>query len=447
MATTAGAGSSALILTQSKWLRLLTVLLFYFTQGFPIGLFFYAIPAWMAANGAGASDIAWVVGAGGLPWSLKLINGFLIDRYTFLPMGRRRSWIIGAQTVLVGVFVAGAIMSPAANDLMLLAGFAFVANFAVTFQDVGIDSLMIDMMPEEERARASGFMYGAQVIGISAATALGGAMFQNFGFGAGLVAAAAVPAFVLLYGILIREREGERRLPWSAGKAHPNSQLNQIEAWWPLLKRAFRALFSPYSLLLIPILLGRSIPYGSLDTFNPVLFTQTVGWELDEWTSFYATLTFVGGIFALLLGGWIVEKLGVERAILGASIFGVALMLVMGSTQSMWGNGWYSAGFVVLNDAAFLFYSIAMIPLCMRLCSPAVAATQFTIFMAIGNFGRPIGATVASFTAGEGNPHWMYWIGAMTWCVVALTVIFVRFPKANVAKSTPDGEGIAARVN
>ena len=74
-------------------------------------------------------------------------------------------------------------MSPAANDLMLLAGFAFVANFAVTFQDVGIDSLMIDMMPEEERARASGFMFGAQVIGISAATALGGALFKILALG------------------------------------------------------------------------------------------------------------------------------------------------------------------------------------------------------------------------------------------------------------------------
>ncbi len=31
-----------MILTQSKPLRLLTLFLFYFTQGFPVGLFFYA---------------------------------------------------------------------------------------------------------------------------------------------------------------------------------------------------------------------------------------------------------------------------------------------------------------------------------------------------------------------------------------------------------------------
>ena len=49
-----------------------------FPQGFPVGLFFYAVPSWMAANGVGTAAVAAVVGAAALPWSLKLINGFLI---------------------------------------------------------------------------------------------------------------------------------------------------------------------------------------------------------------------------------------------------------------------------------------------------------------------------------------------------------------------------------
>ena len=109
------AGQSALVLTQSKPLRLLTLLLLYFTQGFPIGLFFYVVPAWMGANSASTGAIASVVATASLPWSLKLVNGFLIDRYTFLPMGRRRAWIIGAQLVIVAVLVAGALLSPDAR--------------------------------------------------------------------------------------------------------------------------------------------------------------------------------------------------------------------------------------------------------------------------------------------------------------------------------------------
>src|SRR5688500_8388681 len=77
--------------------RLYPVCIFHVAQGVPIGLFWFAIPAWMAANGATAVDIAYVLGLTALPWSLKLVNGFIMDRYTFLAMGRRRVWIIGAQ--------------------------------------------------------------------------------------------------------------------------------------------------------------------------------------------------------------------------------------------------------------------------------------------------------------------------------------------------------------
>ena len=57
----------------------------------------------MAAGGATTGEIATIVSATALPWTLKLANGFIIDRYTFLPMGRRRVWIVGAQTLLVVV--------------------------------------------------------------------------------------------------------------------------------------------------------------------------------------------------------------------------------------------------------------------------------------------------------------------------------------------------------
>jgi len=70
----------------------------YVAQGVPLGLFWFAIPSWMAANGASAADVGYVLGLTTLPWTLKLVNGFIMDRYTFLAMGRRRIWIIGAQT-------------------------------------------------------------------------------------------------------------------------------------------------------------------------------------------------------------------------------------------------------------------------------------------------------------------------------------------------------------
>jgi len=428
------------------------VLLFYFSQGFPIGIFFYAVPAWMAANGANTVQVAAVVGSATLPWSLKLINGFLIDRYTFLAMGRRRAWILGAQATLVLAFLAAAFVSPLPTDIAMLSAVAFAANAAVTFQDVGIDSLVVDIMVEEERSRASGFMYGAQVIGIAGATALGGLMFANFGFKGGMIAAAAVPAIVLLYGVAIREREGERRLPWSQGEAHPDSRAIQVEAWWPLLKNAFRALFAPLSLLLVPVLLARSLPHGGFEAFHPVLFTQTVGWELEEWTNYYSQVTLAAGIFGLFVGGWLVGKLGAQRAMLMGASVGTVLLFGMALNQDRWTDPWFAAVFVAAIDLCALFYFIAAIPMCMRMCTPAVAATQFTIYMAISNFGRPIGASLAAVTAGDGIPQWLYLCAAFAWGGTVLILLFVRFPTQNqqehvTAEVLPQGEGISPRVN
>ena len=94
------------ILASNRRLRLFTLFILYVAQGLPIGLMWIAIPAWMAANGADAADVGFVLGLTALPWTLKLVNGFIMDRYTFLPMGRRRVWLIGAQLAMVTLLVA-----------------------------------------------------------------------------------------------------------------------------------------------------------------------------------------------------------------------------------------------------------------------------------------------------------------------------------------------------
>ena len=57
----------------------------YVAQGLPEGLLFFAIPAWLAINGKSPAEIGSFVGIVLLPWSLKLFNAPIMDRFTFLP--------------------------------------------------------------------------------------------------------------------------------------------------------------------------------------------------------------------------------------------------------------------------------------------------------------------------------------------------------------------------
>lgn len=448
----APAKGSALVLTRSPKLRLLTLLLFYFTQGIPLGLFALAIPGWMAVQGRSTGEIAAVVGTAMLPWSLKLINGFVIDRYTFLAMGRRRPWIIGAQSLIGLGLLVGAVTSPSASDVVLLSTIGFCVNLAVTFQDVGIDSLAIDVMEEDERARAAGIMFGAQVLGTSGSAAVSGFLLSDVGTSVAFAVAALVPLTVAIYGVAIREREGERRLPWSAGAAHAHNRHRNVDAWVPLVKGAFWAIVKPLSLLLLPILLIRAIPSGAYESFHPVLVVQYAGWGGSDYTDIMSSVGLFTGIFGLLLGGLLVDLAGARRSMTAGFAVLALLLAGMGLLHDRWDESWLLISFFVAFEIAGIIVTIATIPICMRMCSPQVAATQFTIYMALANLGRPIGAWISALTAGEGLPAPMYFVLAGLALVSALIALLVQFPDRSiatgeVADELPQGTGLAPPVD
>jgi PAT family beta-lactamase induction signal transducer AmpG len=399
-------------LVESPLLRMMTVFLFYVAQGFPMGLFYVAIPAYMAGSGATPAEIASVVGMFALPWSLKLVNGFIIDRYTFLAMGRRRAWIIGAQGLMILGYFAGMALAPGGREVAVLAPLAFLISMATTFQDVSIDSLVIDVMTEPEQAKAGGIMFGAQTIGYSASAAASGYLIHAFGIAVALGAAAVVLALVLAYGISIRERPGERRFPWSEGGAHPRNVDLRIDAWLPLVRASMKAIVHPASLLFVPLLFIRSIPFGGTETYYPVLTTGITGWSPVEYTNVSSAASLGAAIFGLTVGGWMVSRIGGKLAIAIALALGAVLMLTVGLGTAHWSSGAFMSGAIWGAEFMGIVYAIAMIPLSMRLCSPAVAATQFTIYMAIGNFGRPVGAWLAGATTGGAAPQTFFFIVA-----------------------------------
>ncbi|WP_336985837.1 MFS transporter [Altererythrobacter aquiaggeris] len=417
-----------LVLEKSSKLRLLTVFLFYFTQGLPIGLFFYAIPAWLAANGASTTAVAGVVGASILPWTLKFFVGFVMDRYTYLPMGRRRIWIIGAQATIVAMLLFAAVLSPGPSEIWLLSILGFLANSGTAFQDVSIDGLAVDIMPEDERAKASGIMFGGQVLGISATTFAAGQLIAAYGTVAGYLAAAAAVTCVLIYGIAMREREGEGRFPWSKGKAHPHNVALQVEAWKPLLAGSFKAMVAPLSLAAMVIFLFRSLPAGVGEAYHPGLATGIGGWSQTEYTNTISTAQLFVGVFALVVGGWAVAKIGAQRAALIMCVLVGLLALGFGLSREYWDNAALLTAYFWQLEFFVTMLAVAFIPIAMRLCDPRVAATQFTLYMAASNVGRPVGNSIAAATDAAGSPELMYFAVAVVFAVFALIMMFVRFP-------------------
>lgn len=418
-----------LVLEHSRRLRLFTLFILYVGQGMPIGLFWFAVPAWMAVNGASAADVGTVASFTALPWSLKLVNGFFMDRYTFLPMGRRRAWILGAQGVMIACLLIAALIGPTVGDVAFLAAIGFTVNMATTFQDVAVDGLAVDIMSEEERARGSGMMFGGQSIGIAAATAICGLVIEDFGAPAAFAIVAAIIFALCVYVSLFRERDGERAMPWGEGRAHDRNLAIQLEAWWPLLRTTFASVTKTVSILWVPVLFGRGILYGGFTGSTPLIGANRVGWDTAQISSLTASAGLAGGVLAMTLGGWLGDKFGAKR--IGIMWLCVQLALIAGMyfAAPYWGDPVLFVAFVFGWIALDLLLTVALLPVSMRLCDPKVAATQFTIYMAISNFGISFGAFMLGQTDAMGGLPSIFLIVGTGVAVALVLLLTVRFPR------------------
>lgn len=425
----AGASPGGLVLENSRPLRLFTLFILYVGQGMPIGLFWFAVPAWMAVNGASAVDVGSVAALTALPWSLKLVNGFIMDRYTFLAMGRRRVWILGAQAMMIALLVVAAIIDPQVTDVAFLGGIGFAVNMATTFQDVGVDGLAVDIMTEDERARGSGMMFGGQSIGIAAATAICGFVIEDYGAPAAFLSVAAIIFALCLYIALFRERAGERAMPWSAGEAHPRNLEIQLEAWWPILKSTGLSLGRIVSLLWLPVLFGRGIMYGGFTGATPLIGANYVGWDTSQISALTATAGLVAGVLCMTLGGWLGDRFGAKKIGLMWMASGIAMCALMFFGERLWSDPVVFMAFVYFWIPLDMLLTVAILPISMRLCDPKVAATQFTIYMAVSNFGISAGAFLLGQTDALGGLPTIFPIVG-TGLLVGLTLMLtVRYPR------------------
>lgn len=434
-------------LSQSRKLRLFSVFLLYFAQGVPIGLFWFAIPAWMAAQGAAASDVAYVLGLTALPWSLKFVNGFVMDRYTFLAMGRRRVWLIGAQLVVIAGLLASAAASPGVADIWLLGAMGFAVNAATAFQDVAVDGLAVDIMEEEERARAGGMMFGGQSIGMAVSTASTGAAIAAWGPSAAYLMAALFIGLVTLFVLAIRERPGERLLPWTAGRPAVANIAIQADRWWPVLKHTFVAIVRPVSMIWLAILLIRGIQNGVMTGATPLIAAGSAGWAEDQISAISGMGQLVGGIVGMTLGGFVGDRLGAKRASLLFFACWLALNAAMFLARPLWADGDFLTAFMLVWRPLDTLIAVALLPVSMRLCNATVAATQFTLYMALTNFGITLGAMLLGLAERLGGIAPLFVAVAILDIVAIAILLTVRFPERRidemVARELPP-EGAAA---
>lgn len=128
------------------------MLLLGFSAGLPIYLVFGTLSAWLNEAGVSRSLITYFSWAA-LGYSFKFVWAPLIDQAR-LPLltawlGKRRSWLLLCQVILLLVLVAMAMTDPVGSDngLMIMALLAVALGFASASQDIVVDAYRIEGTP------------------------------------------------------------------------------------------------------------------------------------------------------------------------------------------------------------------------------------------------------------------------------------------------------------
>jgi PAT family beta-lactamase induction signal transducer AmpG len=382
------------VLSTHTFFRYFSFAILYVAQGIPEGITYFAIPAWMAMNGKTPGEIGAFVGVLGIPWSFKFVIAPLMDRFTFLPMGRKRLWVLFGQLGLVASFLMLGLVQDPLNNLSVLMMGGFMVSFFGAFQDVATDGMAVDIIPVHEQARANGLMWGAKIMGISGSLFAGTWLINHYGLREATIALSVLVAFIMLVPLLIRERPGEKILPWSKGVASPEAEGMQLDSFAKIFKSLFKVFFLPSSLFMGISFFLFNIGIALLEATLPVFTIQEIGWTNEKYSQLFSTTSLISGLLGIIAGGALADFFG-KRRMLSVYLFLFAgVMIAMALLKVYWGTEHFITGFMGLYYTLYVFVSIASFAIGMQLCWARISATQFTLYMAVSNVGRSVGAAL-----------------------------------------------------
>ena len=140
----------------------------YFSQGLPYGFQATALSAYLRTQHVNLETIGFL-GALSLPWVLKALWAPLAERYYSPKFGKRKSWIVPLQTLMILSFIVASFI-PAQEHFIAFLSSVFVMNLFGATQDIAVDGLAIDLLKNEEL----GIGNSAQVAGYKVGMIMGG---------------------------------------------------------------------------------------------------------------------------------------------------------------------------------------------------------------------------------------------------------------------------------
>lgn len=379
-----------------------------FSAGLPYMLVFATLSRWLREAEIKRSTIgfiSWVMLAYGFKWVwAPLVDRIRIPILT-RKMGRRRSWMIFAQ-ILIVISLAGMALSDPQDNLTHLVIFSLMVAFASATQDIAIDAYRIEAVEEELQASmAANYMIGYRLAMIASfAGALHIASFfdkdgTTYQYSSWMVSY-FVMAAMMLVGIITTMRISEPETTVdSATLARENRTREIIEHYefipgfvGKLLGWFFNAVISPfldfliryrwYAILILFLISTYRISDIVLGVISNVFYVD-LGFSKSEVANIANIYGTIMTLLGASLGGVLMVRYGVMKILFLGGLLSAATNLLFSIMSGVGKNLTFLTLVISADNLSAGIATAAFVAYLSSLTNISYTATQYALFSSI----------------------------------------------------------------
>ena len=391
--------------------RMLKILLLGAISGFPWVLIGSSLSLWLKEDGLSRATVGWA----GLIFSVYAFNYLwapLIDRiqipYLTKKIGHRRGWIVLMQLLILISLFLWSIIDPSEN-LALVISVGLLIAIASATQDITVDALRIEQIEENEtKSMAAGAAMA--VVGWWSGYKLGGVIslfsadfLQNLGFqNYWQLTFLILGILVILMNIglmFVNEANHEKREidqlqnDRLISKKFKNKNIyNQIITWIvSTISGPIISFFKKNGFQVAIGILGFVFLFKVGEAFlgrMSIIFYKEIGFSKSDIAIYSKTLGWITTVIFTLLGGLLVIRSGVLKAMFFAGVFMASTNLLFSFLAWSDKSELLFAIAVIFDDIAAAFATVAFVAFISLLVDRAYTATQYALLASIGTAGR-----------------------------------------------------------
>ena len=412
-------------LVESYRARVLTLCALYVAQGIPWGFITVTFVTHLAVEGVAAGQLAFLLTLGTLPWSVKFLWGPIIDRYQFPEMGKRRPWILIAQSGMILVLSSMLLIPNMSSNVTVVGVMFLVYNVFTALQDVSTDALAVDVLEPHEFEKVNSYMFTSKAVGGIIGGAGLGTIIGFVGIKGAIVLQIPILVVIMLVPLFMTERPGEKLYPWSESiktdsTKHVTEQKNFKEIF-ANIKIAFSFRSAQLGVLLSLII---SLSYFLIPIL-PLLFVRELGWTEEQFNATKGGIILIVTMLGYVVGGQLGKQFGGKAIIIYAAFTTALITTFWGMNESLWSNGLFMMTVWSLQTFVWAMVSINIYSLMMRITWTEVGGTQFTGYMAMMNLSAIIGYQLTAPLAARFDYSTLFYIAALLETVVILGAMYI----------------------